>query len=265
MATGRYWRVGAAIGSAVVALTVIGCSVGSPSNSGSGVLSAGSSSPSAVPLDSSSPEPSPSASAKPKPKHTKPAPAPTQPPEKTCAGTQGRKLSKAQILVLLKRGAAYQPWLHAAAPTGLTKPLPKIVVPLKLLRAIAFQESGWQTNCIANDGINAGFGLFQISADAQGTWNARFGTNFNRFDPQGNVMLAVLTLQEDIVAFGQNYFHQTYSWSTTKLWDATVAAFNVGRANVDGTGKIKIGPRGTAYYQAVRQETSSSASCQHWG
>jgi hypothetical protein len=195
-----------------------------------------------------------------KPHTTPPTETPGPPP---CAGFSGKNLSLTSVKNLLTAAASRQPWDGVQKPANLTKPLPKITVPLVLLKAMAAQESGWQSACKSNDGL--GFGLFQISADTQTFVNTRFGEDYDRFTPADNVAIATYYLAWLLVYFGQFHFHETYSWSNTDLVDAVIASFNVGYGTVDQGDAIVISANARAYVSAVRQQESPSADCQSWG
>jgi hypothetical protein len=220
-----------------------------------------------------SPLPSPtspaSASATPKKSPSTKTPKPSTKPTETiapppgCAGLQGKNLSKTAVKNLLVAASSRQPWVGVQQPANLTKPLPKITVPLQLLRAITAQESGWQSACKSNDGL--GFGLFQVSADTEAFVNGRFGESYNRFVPADNVAIATDNLAWLLVYFGQFHFHETYSWSTTKLFDAVIASFNAGYGTINPDNSIVIPDYAQAYVNAVREQELPSADCQHWG
>ena len=176
---------------------------------------------------------------------------------------QGKNLSKTAVKNLLVAASRRQPWVGVQQPANLTKPLPKITVPLKLLRAIAAQESGWQSACKSNDGL--GFGLFQVSADTEAFVNNRFGERYDRFVAADNIAIATDNLAWLLVYFGQFHFHETYSWSTTKLFDAVIASFNAGYGTINPGNSIVIPDYAQAYVNAVRQQELPTADCQSWG
>jgi soluble lytic murein transglycosylase-like protein len=220
---------------------------------------------------SASPSPAPKATAitgQPSKKPTKKAtaratPSETIPPPPGCAGYRGTNLSKSSVKSLLTAASHWQPWVGVQQPANLTKPLPAITVPLTLLKAVAAQESGWQTACKSNDGL--GFGLFQISAATQTFVNQRFGTTYDRFTPSGNVAIATDNLAWLVEYFGQFHFHETYGWSNSDLLNAVIASFNVGYGTVDGDGEITIPDYAWPYVNAVRQQQQPTADCQQWG
>jgi hypothetical protein len=221
-------------------------------------------SPSASPTPPPPPSPTPKKSPGKKPP-TSPSKKPTETiaPPPGCAGFQGKNLSKTAVKNLLVAASKRQPWVGVQQPANLSKPLPKITVPLKLLRAIAAQESGWQSACKSNDG--QGFGLFQVSAETQDFVNGRFGETYDRFVPADNVAIATDNLAWLLVYFGQFHFDETYSWSTTKLFNAVVASFNVGYGTINPGNSIVIPDYAQSYVNAVRQQELPSADCQSWG
>lgn len=220
------------------------------------------------PTASPTPPPAPTPAPKKSPSR-KPAKSPSKRPTETiapppgCAGLQGKNLSKTGVKSLLVAASRRQPWVGVQQPANLTKPLPKIAVPLKLLRAIAAQESGWQSACKSNDGL--GFGLFQVSADTEAFVNSRFGESYDRFVAADNVAIATDNLAWLLVYFGQFHFHETYSWSTTKLFDAVIASFNAGYGTINPGNSIVIPDYARAYVNAVRQQELPTADCQSWG
>jgi Transglycosylase SLT domain len=266
MGRGRPWRVAMIASCALIGATLIGCSFGSTSASPP-------SQPALVdglPGNSSSPASESRAPVRPthaSPKFTKThaaaPPTTVAPTEQPCAGFRGSNLSKTSVKNLLTSASARQPWVGVQQPSGLTKPLPKITVPLKLLKAIAAQESGWQSACKSNDGL--GFGLFQVSQQTEDFVNSRFGKSYDRFVAADNVAIATTNLAWLLVYFGQFKFHETYSWSNTDLVDAVVAAFNVGYGTVDQGNTIVIPDYAQAYVNAVRLQELPTADCQHWG
>lgn len=221
-------------------------------------------SPTASPTPPPTPTPAPKKSPSKKPA-TSPSKRPTETiaPPPGCAGLQGKNLSKTAVKNLLVAASRRQPWVGVQQPANLTKPLPKITVPLKLLRAIAAQESGWQSACKSNDGL--GFGLFQVSADTEAFVNNRFGERYNRFVAADNIAIATDNLAWLLVYFGQFHFHETYSWSTTKLFDAVIASFNAGYGTINPGNSIVIPDYAQAYVNAVRQQELPTADCQSWG
>jgi soluble lytic murein transglycosylase-like protein len=267
----QLWRTAALIAGIVLVSSTMGaCSLGrAHAESDDGpqpvfVTSGPGDSPSASPTPPPAVTPTPKKSPSKKPtKSPSKRPTETVAPPPGCAGLQGKNLSKTSVKNLLVTASSRQPWVGVQQPANLTKPLPKITVPLKLLRAVAAQESGWQSACKSNDGL--GFGLFQVSADTEAFVNNRFGENYDRFKPADNVAIATDNLAWLLVYFGQFHFHETYSWSTTKLFDAAIASFNAGYGTINPGNSIVIPDYAQAYVNAVRQQELPTADCQDWG
>jgi hypothetical protein len=195
-----------------------------------------------------------------KPAHTVTA-APTVPPPPGCAGFEGTNLSRAQVRALLESGAMMDIWSTVATPAGL-QPLPSIKIPLNLLKAIAYQESGWQSACKANDHI--GFGLFQVSADTQDFINTRFEESYDRFVPADNVKIAAAYLSWLVVYFGGYYFDEHYTLDNGDLLDAVIASFNVGDGAVGLSDPDRIVIPNPQYVSAVLSEMQPDCECQSW-
>jgi hypothetical protein len=248
----------------VAALLAAGCGAGrEPVAAGVPSPTAETSSP--EPSESPSPSPTPSAIAAPSPSKTK---TKTKPPVPvvTCLGYTGKNLPKStvrQYLTIASQQDEYASMDPAYLPPELGGVRPKVAIPLTMLKAIAAQESGWQSACKANDRL--GFGTMQIQPDTVEGINAYFGETWDRMKPLDNVRIAAAYLQQLTVHFGIVYFRKNFDLAhNPALLNVVLAAYNVGRGNVEANGKIHIGPVGTAYYTAVRQQMSPAADCQHW-
>lgn len=211
------------------------------------------------PARTSAPARKPAAKSSPTHDATPPATAPQEP---GCAGEQGTDLGHVQVDSILKKAAAIHIWATVPPPTDVTKPLPTIATPLRLLKAIAFQESGWRTACNSRDGI--GFGLFQISASTQDMVNQRFTMTYDRMKPADNAAIASVYLQWLIVYLADDAFRDRYSLSNTKLLDAVIASFNYGQGAIDPHQKIVYPGTSMAYVAAVREEMKPGCKCQSW-
>jgi hypothetical protein len=257
------WGLVAAIGAGCAGLTPkdnAGPGVTVESSTPAGVATAG------VPAVTPTPTPTPTHHATPKPTTT---PTRTKPPIPviTCAGYTGKNLPKSTIKKYLTNAAAQDEYAAldpARLPDELNGQRPKVVIPLTLLKAIAAQESGWQSACQANDGM--GFGTMQIQPEVPDGINAYFAESWDRMDPQENIRIAAALLQQNTVYFGIKYFHKTFDLAhNSALLNVVIASYNVGRGNVESNDMIHIGPVGTTYYKAVREQMLPTADCQHWG
>lgn len=107
------------------------------------------------------------------------------------------------------------------------------------MRAIAWQESGWQSTIIACDG---GVGVMQVMP-ATATWlNNRFGTHYDINTLEGNASLGAMYLEWLIMYFGLYYFGSFDLDATAPvgtngeemvLRDVVIAAYNAGWGSVE--------------------------------
>lgn len=193
---------------------------------------------------SPAPSPSPSKPAGPKPKPTPrpaqttvpaPPPPPTEPPG--CQPRyEGVNAPKAQVETALEAAAAKRFWTVS-----------QVTLPVNLIKAVAEQESGWQSAIISCVGA---VGAMQV-LPATGTWmNSRFGTSYDVKDVSGNAMLGSAYLQWLIKYFADRYFNgaegdyalrsqdcaQDSELADYKEWcllNAVISAYNVGHGTVD--------------------------------
>jgi Transglycosylase SLT domain len=261
----KRWRITAAIGSAVLALTLIACSQGSSTVAdppGNGHLTEVSA-PSPTPLTVDTPTPTDSATSDGTPE----PPAPTVPPPPPCKKKIGKALTKKQIRADLVKASKINEY-NRLDPAGLDKALkgktPQIKIPLSMLIAVADQESGWQSNCESNDGL--GFGTMQVSVAAVNDVNDRFKTSFNRMKSYDNILIGDGYLEHLTAYYGITYFKNDFNLLKNKaLRDAVLAAYNVGKGLVDGNGYISLGPKGQQYADTVDALMQPSAPCQSYG
>ncbi|WP_426506009.1 transglycosylase SLT domain-containing protein [Dactylosporangium sp. McL0621] len=176
---------------------------------------------------------------KPSPKVTETA-TPPAPPHNTCAPVRGtNQLPKAQVKGYLDTASTKHFWGTATDPD-----YEPILVPLRLLYAVAEQESGWQTDITACDG---GLGVMQVMPGTQTFVNTRFGTSWDRTKPDQNVMLGANYLAWLIAYYGPKL--GTYDMTDTKLLNAVISAYNWGTGGVDYAGGVYPNPQ---YVQNVR-------------
>jgi soluble lytic murein transglycosylase-like protein len=197
---------------------------------------------SATPVDESSPEPSPTQSPTPsaspsrskspspkpkvslaKPKETKLPPPPPKPAPSGCQPTYtGTNAPKANVRASLDAAAAYTFWAST----------PQVKVPAKLLYAVAWQESGWQSAIKACDG---GVGTMQVMPDTATWMNQRFGTKWDINALDGNVKLGGQYLAWLTKYFGDQLGSYDLAASDTTLLNAVISAYNYGFGAVDLT------------------------------
>ncbi|MFJ8578785.1 transglycosylase SLT domain-containing protein [Micromonospora sp. NPDC093277] len=217
---------------------------------------------------STKPKPSATPTAKPKPTRTsagplakpKPAtetkvpPAPKKPPVSSdCKPSyRGTKATTSQVKVALSDAAAKTYW-----PTSA----PTIKIPLNLVKATAWQESGWQSNIVACD---TGVGLMQVMPDTAKWMNDRFGQSYDIEDYRDNAFLganylAWLTKYIGDMYFGDEPPELRYRLDASLctggldscLLNAVISAYNFGHGAVAQMGKPIAIPNPT-YVENVR-------------
>ncbi len=129
---------------------------------------------------------------------------------------------------------------------------PTIRVPLNLLKAVAWQESGWQSAIVSCDG---GVGVMQIMTGTETWMNNRFEKSYDRTKMNDNVMLGGTLLAWEIKYFGDVYFSGDYTvdpddchFAGSTNYDPTapcmlntiIASYNVGYGSVDTKNGIVI-------------------------
>jgi hypothetical protein len=291
----RRARIGTTVGSVLIALTLVGCSLGSSNATGSGDPEPVAISPSASAIDSPSPAASPAPSPTPSATHeasakpTASVPPPPPPKPGQCPRTPqtvGKSQSAKTILADLKHAATvdeYEVTKPVPGDSRLHGKEPIVHIPLTMLKAVAAQESGWTSNCISRDGSDA-YGTMQMQSLTADSANSKLHTGFNRLDPEQNILVANEWLEYLTVHFGLEYFDSDFNLASkhtrlgdteggtirVTLADAVLAAYNTGLGIVDrglnGKMKIYIGPIGLGYAQSVQALMSPPQACQKsWG
>lgn len=159
----------------------------------------------------------------------------------------GTQATRAQVKQALTDAAGRTYW-----PTSA----PSITVPLNLVKAVAWQESGWQSNIVACDG---GIGLMQLMMPTVGYVNQRFDQSYDVNNYGDNATLGANYLAWLIKYFGDVYFAGDYTLSVDGdcaantapcLINAVIAGYNYGYGAVDtDQGLVIPNPR---YVQNVR-------------
>ncbi|WP_158834845.1 lytic transglycosylase domain-containing protein [Streptomyces sp. NRRL S-350] len=117
--------------------------------------------------------------------------------------------------------------------SGGTDQLPPL--PVNLVKAIAWQESGWQSGILACDG---GIGTMQVMPNTVSWMNGKFGTTSDANTLAGNVQLGSQLLDWLVAYYGDSSFGGKYDLSPdpatgrTPLLDLVVSAYNAGAGNV---------------------------------
>ncbi|BCJ61285.1 lytic transglycosylase domain-containing protein [Micromonospora endophytica] len=206
---------------------------------------------------------SPSAKPAPKPKRTVTAPrkvpkppveteVPPQPPKPPASGCEpsyeGKEASRAQVKAALSDAAERTYW-----PTSA----PDIRIPLNLIKATAWQESGWQSHIVACD---KGIGLMQVMPDTATWMNQRFGQSYDVWDYRDNAYLGGTYLAWLTKYIGDMYFDADYRLDAglctsgvldSCLLNAVIAAYNYGHGAVAREGQPLAIPN-PSYVRNVR-------------
>jgi hypothetical protein len=196
--------------------------------------------PSAKPSPSRTPKPKPTRTtsgplAKPKPPtETRVPPPPPKPAPSGCKPSyRGTQATRGEVKAALSDAAARTYW-----PTSA----PDIKIPPALLKATAWQESGWQSNIVACDG---GIGLMQVMPGTADWMNQRFGQSYDINDYRDNAYLGATYLAWLTKYIGDMYFEPDFrldaSLCTSELnsclLNAVIAAYNYGHGAVAREGQ----------------------------
>ncbi|MFC1429235.1 transglycosylase SLT domain-containing protein [Streptacidiphilus sp. N1-3] len=159
----------------------------------------------------------------------------TPPLQSSCKPSYtGTNASRSDVGAALANAAGQSRTLSLSL--GGTDQLPPL--PVNLVRAIAWQESGWQSAILACDG---GIGTMQIMP-ATATWmNGKFGTGADVHTLAGNTELGAELLDELVAYYGDSDFGGDYNLAPdpvtgdNPLLDLVIAAYNAGAGNVHYT------------------------------
>ena len=166
-----------------------------------------------------------------------PPPPPPAPEECTSPKYVGTQATREQVKAALTDAASRTYWPNSA---------PSIDVPLDLVKAVAWQESGWQSNIIACDG---GVGLMQVMPDTATWMNQRFDQNYDIDVYPDNAILGANFLAWLTKWFGDEYFtdengvadYTLYtdgdceSHTAPCLLNMVISGYNYGHAAVDAS------------------------------
>jgi len=194
-------------------------------------------------------KPSVKPSKKAKPKATKATPTkdPNWDQAPACATYPGKKVSRSKIKAALQSAAKKQYWRTEAPSLRVTYPL---------VKAVAWQESGWQQNIRNCDG---GLGVMQAMPDTVDHMNTRFGLSYDPSEYRDNADLGANYLAWMTKYYGDAYFKKNYSLSASKcknhssmcLLNMVIAGYNAGYGSVEELYKSKKLPN-PGYVDSVR-------------
>ncbi|MFC7273180.1 transglycosylase SLT domain-containing protein [Paractinoplanes rhizophilus] len=196
---------------------------------------------------SAKPSKSATKKAKPKPSKTTPTGPVNNFEHAACFHVEGKAVSKKSAKSALNAAAAKHYW-----PTSA----PSLTVPSDVVRAVAWNESGWQSNVVNCDG---GFGLMQLMPDTVSMINNRFEQTYDVKDYKQNAILGANYLAWLTKYIGDNYFGGNYSLSTSKcsstsswcLLNTVIAAYHAGVGTIEQAASSKKLPS-TQYVYVVR-------------
>jgi hypothetical protein len=177
----------------------------------------------------------------PPPAEQPPPPAPAPPPEPGCPFLEGENAPFADVRAALQAAAGTRFWQGVVKPEGYTGDGSEIEVPFNFVKAVAYQESGWQSAIKACDG---GMGTMQLMPGTLDHLNQRFGMDYSiPLDLQENTEAGVNYLQWLLMYFGLYYYGHNFDpfleapigpgGENLMLIDAVVAAYNVGPAALE--------------------------------
>jgi soluble lytic murein transglycosylase-like protein len=168
----------------------------------------------------------------------------------TCPSYAGTDAAKADVSSALTAAASTARSFTYSDSAGASHTV-AITVPDTLIKAIGWQESGWQSQIVACDG---GFGTMQIMS-ATATWmNNRFSTSYDYRTLAGNTQIGSEYLEWLIAYFGEVYYADDFDLSTNQsLLDDVISAYNVGPGNVNPTSTSSgiVNPKYVANVEAL--------------
>ncbi|MGK5741781.1 transglycosylase SLT domain-containing protein [Micromonospora sp. URMC 103] len=196
-------------------------------------------SPSRSTSPSAKPRPKPSRTAGPRavpkpPTETRVPPPPPKPAPSGCKPSyRGTQATRAQVKDALTAAADRQYWPVSA---------PDIRIPLNLMKATAWQESGWQSHIVACDG---GIGLMQVMPGTADWMNQRFEQSYDIDDYRDNAYLGGTYLAWLTKYIGDMYFDSDYTLDAelctselnSCLLNAVISAYNFGHGAVAQEGE----------------------------
>ena len=173
--------------------------------------------------------PKPTRKPKPRPTKAKPTEDPNWHQAPACADHEGPKMSKARVKAALMAASRRQYWRTQA---------PDLRVPFNLIKAVAWNESGWQTDIVNCDG---GYGLMQTMPETVTHMNERFGLSYDKLKYRDNAFIGANYLAWLTKYFGDKYFDERYDLSTRRcrshadrcLLNLVISGYNAGFGAVD--------------------------------
>ncbi|WP_249997925.1 transglycosylase SLT domain-containing protein [Actinoplanes sp. M2I2] len=133
---------------------------------------------------------------------------------------------------------------------------PTLKLNYPLVKAIAWQESGWQTNIHNCDG---GTGVMQVMPDTVDMINNRFGLQYDAQNYKDNAFVGANYIAWFTRWAGQNYFKENYNLSPGKckshtswcLLNVVISGYNAGQGGIEAAAESRTLPN-PQYVAAVR-------------
>jgi soluble lytic murein transglycosylase-like protein len=240
------WLAGVIVATVVVA----GCGLGGAGKKENQALPYSVVSEQPAPTETTPESPPTTAAPKPTPKPSRTSAAPTEEPFQlpACAHYEGKsKITRPQAAKALNAAAAKIYWPISD---------PTIKLSARLVRAVAWQESGWQTNIVNCDG---GYGLMQLSPSTVEHINTEFVKTYDPKDYQQNATLGANYLAWLTRYFAYKYFKGSFDLSPKKcathssmcLLNLVLSGYNAGFGAVDAGWAAKALPN-PDYVDSVR-------------
>jgi hypothetical protein len=165
-----------------------------------------------------------------------------------CAHREGKRVSNAKVRKALTAAANRQYWRTEA---------PKLRVPYRLVKAVAWNESGWQSDIVNCDG---GKGLMQVMPETTDHMNLRFGLDYDVDSYTDNAFIGANYLAYLTKEFGNDYFKGSHDLSSSKcrshsdrcLLNVVISAYNWGETPVRDAVKNKGKLPNPGYVDTVR-------------
>jgi hypothetical protein len=192
--------------------------------------------------------PNPTKKPKPAPSRATPTADPNNFQLPDCAHREGKRQSNAKVKKALTAAANRQYWRTEA---------PKLRVPYRLVKAVAWNESGWQSNIVNCDG---GKGLMQVMPETVDHMNLRFGLEYDVDSYTDNAFTGANYLAYLTKEFGNDYFKGNHDLSASKcrshsdrcLLNVVISAYNWGETSVRDVVKNKKKLPNPGYVDTVR-------------
>lgn len=160
---------------------------------------------------------------------------------------KSKQVAKKKVKAALKSASSRVYWRTQAPTLKLNYPL---------VKAVAWQESGWQSNIHNCDG---GAGIMQVMPDTVEMINNRFGLSYDASKYQDNAYAGANYLAWLTKWAGDNYFKGNYNLNASKcksssswcLLNVVISGYNAGSGGIEAAASSRELPN-PQYVAAVR-------------